>query len=70
MRNAEDDAELRLYVSDVPTAYRFWTFLQDPVYRISLATENVGYNQPPQPGFYFGPDLLGRNIFFRGAMLR
>ena len=55
----EDPCELRLYVSDVPTKYRFRTFLQDPPYRISLATENVGYNQPPQPGFYFGPDLLG-----------
>ena len=29
----EDPRELRLYVSDVPTKYRFRTFLQDPPYR-------------------------------------
>ncbi|WP_394810368.1 rhamnogalacturonan lyase family protein, partial [Bacteroides cellulosilyticus] len=34
-----------------------------PVYRISIATQNVAYNQPTQPGFYFGPDLKG---WFRG----
>ena len=61
--------ELRLYVSDISTDYRFWTFLHDPPYRISLATENVGYNQPPQPGFYFGPDLKGHGIVFRGMRL-
>ena len=65
----EDPRELRLYVSDVPTKYRFRTFLQDLPYRISLATENVGYNQPPQPGFYFGPDLLGHGIWFQGTKL-
>ena len=67
LRNAQDSSELRLYVSDLPTEYRFWTFLQDPVYRISLATESVGYNQPPQPGFYFGPDLRRRGVIFRGS---
>lgn len=29
----------------------------EPVYRISVATQNVAYNQPTQPGFYFGSDL-------------
>ena len=69
LRNAQDPRELRLYVSDLPTEYRFWTFLQDPVYRISLATESSGYNQPPQPGFYFGPDLRGKGVVFRGTTL-
>lgn len=52
-----DDKNLRLYVSTIPTDYRFHTFLEDPVYRISIATQNVAYNQPTQPGFYFGADL-------------
>lgn len=60
----EDNAHLRLYVSTIPTKYRFHTFLEDPIYRISIATENVGYNQPTQPGFYFGPDL--KQGVFRG----
>ena len=52
-----DSQSLRLYVSTIPTDYRFITFMDDPVYRISVATQNVGYNQPAQPGFYFGPDM-------------
>lgn len=59
----EDNTALRLYVSPIATDYRFHTFLEDPVYRISIATQNVAYNQPTQPGFYFGPDLKGT---FRG----
>ena len=69
LRNPGDPCELRLYVSDIAPDFRFWTFLQDPPYRISLATESVGYNQPPQPGFYFGPDLKGHCIDFRGTYL-
>ena len=30
--------------------------MQDRTYRLSVATENVSYNQPPEPGFYIGPD--------------
>lgn len=62
-----DNTALRLYVSTIPTDYRFHTFLEDPVYRISIATQNVGYNQPTQPGFYFGPDLRGTT--FRGCKI-
>ncbi len=60
---SEDNQSLRLYVSPIATDYRFHTFLENPVYRISIATQNVAYNQPTQPGFYFGPDLKGK---FRG----
>lgn len=53
----EDNKNLRLYVSTIDTDYKFHTFLEDPVYRISIATQNVAYNQPTQLGFYFGADL-------------
>ena len=62
-----DNTALRLYVSTIPTDYRFHTFLEDPVYRISIATQNVAYNQPTQPGFYFGPDL--QETLFRGCKI-
>ncbi len=52
-----DNKNLRLYVSTYNTDYRFHCFAEEPVYRISMATQNVAYNQPTQPGFYFGPDL-------------
>ena len=52
----DDNTALRLYVSTLPTDSRAVTFMSDPVYRISIATQNVAYNQPTQPGFYFGSD--------------
>ena len=66
MRTADNTA-LRLYVSTIPTDYRFHAFLEDPIYRISIATQNVAYNQPTQPGFYFGPELQG--TVFRGCKI-
>ena len=62
----EDNQSLRLYISPINTDYRFYTFLEDPIYRISIATQGVAYNQPTQPGFYFGPALKG---VFRGCNL-
>ena len=61
-----DNKNLRLYVSTFDTDYRFHTFLEDPVYRISMATQNVAYNQPTQTGFYFGSDLAKYYHIFRG----
>lgn len=68
LMRTNDSSALRLYVSTIPTDYRFHTFLEDPVYRHSIANQNVGYNQPTQPGFYFGPDLKGQK--FRGTTLK
>lgn len=51
-----DSKELRLYVTPFPTDYRINCLMEDIPYRLSVATENVGYNQPPQTGFYIGPD--------------
>lgn len=61
-----DNRHLRLYVSSLPTPYRFHTFLHDPVYRHSITTQNVAYNQPTQVGFYFGAELEGSGQLFRG----
>lgn len=67
MRTADNSA-LRIYVTPIPTEYRFHTFLQDPAYRVSIANQNVAYNQPAEPGFYFGPDLKGTK--FRGTTVK
>lgn len=52
----EDSNELRVYVSTIPTDYRINCLMEDIPYRLSVAAENVGYNQPPETGFYLGPD--------------
>ena len=55
IRNRES-TELRLYVSTIPTPYRINCLMQDIPYRLSVAYQNVGYNQPSETGFYLGPD--------------
>jgi len=47
-----DNRELRIYTSTIPTPHRIVTLMQDPQYRLSIAWQNVAYNQPPHPSFY------------------
>jgi rhamnogalacturonan endolyase len=52
-----DNKELRIYTTTVPTEHRLYTLMHDPQYRLSVAWQNVGYNQPCQPGFYLGDGM-------------
>jgi rhamnogalacturonan endolyase len=52
-----DNKELRIYSTTIPTTNRFVTLMHDPQYRLSIAWQNVGYNQPPHPGFYLGEGM-------------
>jgi len=54
---SRDNRELRIYTTTITTNRRFHTFMHDPVYRLSVAWQNVGYNQPTQPGFYMGAGM-------------
>ena len=56
LTRTRDNSELRLYVSPIPTDYRIPCLMEDIPYRLSVATENVGYNQPPETGFYLGAE--------------
>jgi rhamnogalacturonan endolyase len=51
-----ESTELRLYVTTIPTDYRINCLMEDVPYRLSVATQNVAYNQPSEPGYYIGPD--------------
>lgn len=66
LTRTSDNRHLRLYVTPMPTKYRFHTFLADPVYRHSIVMQNVAYNQPTHVGFYFGAELEGSGRLFRG----
>jgi rhamnogalacturonan endolyase len=48
---------LRIYTTTTVTTHRLYTLMHDPIYRMSVATENVAYNQPPEPGIYIGPNM-------------
>lgn len=52
-----DNRELRIYTTTIPATNRLVTLMHDPQYRLSVATENVGYNQPTQPGFHPGDGM-------------
>jgi len=50
-----DNKELRIFVTPIPTTYRMPTLMHDPVYRLGVAWQNVGYNQPPHLSYYLDP---------------
>ncbi len=45
-----DNQALRLYTTTIPTTTRRPTLMHDPQYRLSIAWQNVAYNQPPHLG--------------------
>jgi rhamnogalacturonan endolyase len=49
-----DNQQLRIYTTTIPSKHRLYTLMHDPQYRLSIAWQNVGYNQPPHTGFYLG----------------
>ncbi|WP_100407821.1 rhamnogalacturonan lyase family protein [Bacillus solitudinis] len=55
--STEDDSELRIFSTTIPTEYRLYTLMHDPVYRMAIAWQNTTYNQPPHIGFYLGEDI-------------
>lgn len=53
-----DNNYLRIYTTTDTTQYRIKTLMHDRVYRLGIAWQNVGYNQPPHTGFYLGNDMF------------
>ena len=52
-----DNKSLMIFTTTIPTKHRFYTFMHDRQYRLSVAWQNVGYNQPTQVGFYMGDGM-------------
>lgn len=49
-----DNSELRIYTTVLPTDFRMPCLMEDPTYRLGVAWQNVGYNQPPHVGYTLG----------------
>ncbi len=47
-----DNKELRIFTTSIPTKHRIYTFMHNPQYRLSIAWQNVAYNQPPHVDYY------------------
>ena len=54
---SSDSTELRIYTTTAGTDVRLRTLMHDPVYRQSVARENIAYNQPPHPSFFIGEGM-------------
>jgi rhamnogalacturonan endolyase len=54
---AADNLSLRIYSTTVPATNRLYTLMHDPQYRLAIAWQNVGYNQPPHPSFFLGEGM-------------
>jgi len=52
-RSSGDDA-LLVFSTTTPTPHRINTLMHDPQYRVQVAGQNAGYNQPPHPSFHLG----------------
>jgi Carbohydrate binding module (family 6). len=52
-----NNSALRIYVSTTVATNRFYTLMHDAQYRVAIAWQNVGYNQPPHPSFYLGTGM-------------
>jgi hypothetical protein len=52
-----DNTALHIYTTTTPTTNRLYTLMHDPIYRMSVCSENAAYNQPPEPGIYIGPGM-------------
>lgn len=52
-----DNKELRIFSTPIPTTHRLYTLMHNPHYRLSIAWQNVAYNQPPHTDFYFGEGM-------------
>jgi rhamnogalacturonan endolyase len=52
-----DSSELRIYTTTIPTTHRLYTLMHDPQYRLSVALQNVAYNQPPHTSYFLGDGM-------------
>jgi len=64
--SSTEQAYLSIFTSTIPTTYRLTTLMHDSQYRLAIAWQNVGYNQPPHQSYYIGTAALatdGVNTF-------
>ena len=52
-----DNKSLRIYSTTIPTEHRLVTLMHDSQYRLSIAWQNVAYNQPPHTSYYLGEGM-------------
>src|SRR5688500_5299889 len=54
---AEDNRSISVYTTPHFTARGITTLMHDPTHRLSVAWQNVAYNQPPHTGYFLGAGM-------------
>jgi hypothetical protein len=57
MVRTADSSAMRIYVSTEVTGHKLYTLMHDPQYRVDIARQQTGYNQPAYPSFYLASDM-------------
>lgn len=52
-----DNTGIRIYTTTLATSQKLYTLMHDTQYRVAIAWQNSGYNQPPHPSFYLGTGM-------------
>lgn len=60
-----DNRALIVFSSWLPTERKNYTLMHDPVYRMNVVVQNIGYNQPAHTGFHFPSGAPVPNIKVR-----
>ena len=60
-RSGSDPSVVNIIVTNYTTPHRVYTLMHDRQYRVSIAWQNNGYNQPPHLSYYL-PDHVGDNL--------
>ena len=53
---SSDGNTLRVFTTTIPTSERLFTLMHDRTYRMQIAVQNAGYNQPPHLSYYISTD--------------
>ena len=57
VRSGSDPSKVIIFTTPFTSPYRVYTLMHDSHYRVSIAWQNVAYNQPPHIGYYL-PDAV------------
>lgn len=66
----ENNSQLLIFSTNTITSHKLRTLMHDSHYRTAIAWQNVGYNQPPHPGFFLGDGMAtppAPDLYFVGT---
>lgn len=50
----DDESEIAIFMTTIPTDYRIYTLMHDMQYRQAIGWQMCGYNQPPHVSYFLG----------------